>query len=54
MPNAAKGARAEAREVPLRPDIVRLLRRWEVEDAVVGCPRVIHYKGRPVRSISRA
>lgn len=54
MPNAAKGARAEAREVPLRPDIVRLLRRWEVEDAAVGCPWVIHYKGRPVRSISRA
>lgn len=54
MPNAAKGARAEAREVPLRQDILRLLRRWEIEDAGNGCPWVIHYKGHPVRSISRA
>ena len=54
MPNAAKGARAEAREVPLRQDVLRLLRRWEAEDAGNGCPWVIHYRGRPVRSISRA
>lgn len=54
MPNAAKGARAEAREVPLRQDILRLLRRWEVEDAGNGCPWVINYRGHPVRSISRA
>ena len=53
-PNAAKGARAEAREVPLRADVLRLLRRWEAEDAALGCPWVIHYRGRPVRSISRA
>ena len=38
MPNAAKGARAEAREVPLRQDVLRLLRRWEAEDAALGCP----------------
>ena len=54
MPNAAKGARSEAREVPLRQDVLRLLRRWEAEDAGNGCPWVIHYRGRPVRSISRA
>ena len=54
MPNAAKGARAEAREVPLRQDVLRLLRRWEAEDAGYGCQWVIHYRGRPVRSISRA
>lgn len=54
MPNAAKGARAEAREVPLRQDVLRLLRCWEAEDAGNGCPWVIHYRGRPVRSISRA
>ena len=54
MPNAAMGARAEAREVPLRQDVLRLLRRWEAEDAGNGCPWVIHYRGRPVRSISRA
>ena len=54
MPNAAKGARAEAREVPLRQDVLRLLRRWEAEDAGNGCQWVVHYRGRPVRSISRA
>ena len=54
MPNAAKGARAEAREVPLRQDVLRPLRRWEAEDAGNGCPWGIHYRGRPVRSISRA
>ena len=54
MPNAAKGAPLEAREVPLRPDVLRLLRRWEKEDAALGCTWVIHYKGHPVRSISRA
>lgn len=53
MPNAAKGARAEAREVPLRADVLRLLLRWEKEDAANGCQWVIHYKGRCVRSISR-
>lgn len=54
MPNAAKGVPLEAREVPLRPDVLRLLRRWEKEDAALGCTWVIHYKGHPVRSISRA
>lgn len=54
MPNASKGAPLEAREVPLRPDVLRLLRRWEKEDAALGCVWVIHYKGQPVRSISRA
>lgn len=54
MPNAAKGASLEAREVPLRADVLRLLRRWEAEDVALGCPWVIHYRGRPVRSISRA
>ena len=39
---------------PLRQDVLRLLRRWEAEDAGNGCPWVIHYRGRPVRSISRA
>ncbi|EFL85807.1 hypothetical protein HMPREF0326_01510 [Desulfovibrio sp. 3_1_syn3] len=54
MPNASKGAPLEAREVPLRSDLLRMLRQWEKEDAALGCPWVIHYKGRPVRSISRA
>ena len=54
MPQAAKGARSEAREVPLRRDILSLLRRWEKQDAIAECPWVIHYRGKPLRSISRA
>lgn len=54
MPQAAKGARLEAREIPLRRDILDPLRRWEQQDAAAGCPWVIHYKGRSLRSISRA
>lgn len=54
MPQAAKGARSEAREVPLRRDILSLLRRWEKQDGIAGCPWVIHYRGKPLRSISRA
>ena len=42
MPQAAKGARSEAREVPLRRDILSLLRRWEKQDGIAGCPWVIH------------
>ena len=49
MPQAAKGARSEAREVPLRRDILSLLRRWEKQDGIAGCPWVIHYRGKPLR-----
>jgi integrase len=54
MPNARKGAREEYRDVPLRPDVLRLVREWASEDAALGCPWVIHHKGRPVRTIRRA
>ncbi len=54
MPNADKGAKKEAREVPIREDILPLLRRWESEDAATGCPWVIHHKLRPVRCITGA
>lgn len=52
MPNAHKGALDEARDVPIRDDIVALLRQWQAEDAQTGCEYVINYKERPVRSIS--
>ena len=47
MPNADKGgSKEEAREVPIREDILDLLRQWEEKDAAIGCPWVIHHKGR--------
>ena len=52
MPNAHKGALDESRDVPIRDDVLVLLRGWQEEDALGGCEYVIAYKGRPVRSIS--
>ena len=52
MPNAHKGSRDEVRDVPIRDDVLALLREWQEEDARGGCEYVIAYKGRPVRSIS--
>ena len=54
MPQAAKGARAEGRAVPIRQDILGQLRAWAAQDAAVQCPWVVHYKGRPVRNVSHA
>lgn len=55
MPNADKGgSKLEAREVPIREDIVELLKQWEHDDTAIGCPWVIHHKGKQVRCINRA
>jgi integrase len=54
MPNAQKGARLEYRDIPLRADTLRLVRQWAAQDAAIDCPWVIHHKGKPVRTISRA
>lgn len=54
MPNAHKGAREESRIVPVRDDVLPLLRQWAAEDAALACPWVIHYRGRQVRCIGHA
>ena len=54
MPQAAKGARAEGRAVPIRQDILGQLRAWAAQDVAIQCPWVVHYKGRPVRNVSHA
>lgn len=54
MPNAAKGAKDDSRIVPIRDDILPLLRAWKGEDEKQGCPWVIHWQGRPVRCIGHA
>ena len=38
--------------MPIRDDVLGLLRRWHEEDRQTGSAYVIAYKGRPVRSIS--
>lgn len=54
MPNAHKGAREESRIVPVRDDVLPLLRQWAEADAALGCPWVIHWLGRQVRCIGHA
>jgi len=54
MPNAAKGAKDDSRIVPIRDDILPLLREWREEDEKRACPWVIHWRGRPVRCIGHA
>jgi integrase len=54
MPNAHKGASDESRDVPMHSDAIPLIRQWQADDGALGCPWVIHHKGRPVRTISRA
>lgn len=54
MPNAAKGAREDSRIVPIRDDILPLLRAWLAEDCRLGIQWVIHWHGRPVRCIGHA
>lgn len=54
MPNAAKGAKENARELPIRESLLPLLRQWLNEDMGSGAGHVIHWRGRPVRTIHRA
>jgi integrase len=54
MPNAHKGAADESRDVPIHKAVLPLIRKWQAEDLVLGCPWVIHYRGEPVRRIGRA
>ncbi len=50
---ADKGARHPYRDVPLRPDVLTLLRVWQAHDTQShGSPYVINYKGDAVRSIN--
>ena len=55
MPCARKNRKREARrEIPISPHILPVLKKWRREDAACGYEYVIHYGGRPVKSISRA
>ena len=54
MPNAAKGAKESARELPIRESILPLLRQWLDEDMRSGAEHVVHWQGQSVRTIHRA
>lgn len=54
MPNAAKGAKESARELPIRESLLPLLRQWIDEDMRNGAEHVVHWRGRPVRTIHRS
>ena len=54
MPSAHKNDRQDARDVPIRQALLPLLRQWRQQDAALGIATVISWRGRPVRSITRA
>ena len=54
MPSAHKNNRQDARDVPIRRALLPLLRQWRQQDAARGIATVISWRGRPLRSITRA
>ena len=55
MPCAQKNRKRDARrEVPISPHIMPALNAWRKQDMKEGQEYVIHYGGKPVRSISKA
>lgn len=54
MPNAAKGCGNEMRTIPIHPELLSLLSAWMRQDADSACSWVIHWRGRPMRSIAAA
>lgn len=54
VPNAHKGNAEPWREVPIQEQIAPLLQHWRDVDAIMGITQVVHYRGRPVRTIKKA
>ena len=52
--NAAGNPRTPWRDIPIRADLMPLIRAWHDEDAGIGATHLIHYKGKPVGSIKTA
>jgi integrase len=51
--SAHKGG-PEARDVPIHPELLPRLQAWHAEDAKRRVKYIVHYYGRPVKSIGRA
>lgn len=54
MPNAYKGAEEDSRIVPIRDDVIPIMREWQQADAAKGYQWVIHWHGKQVRHIGHA
>lgn len=54
MPSAHKNQREDGRDVPVRNALLPFLRVWFQQDAKRGVEHVIHWDGRPLRSIAKA
>lgn len=51
VPNAKKGYGEPWRDVPIRDDILPLIKKWHDEDKSSGMTFVVHYNGKPVHKI---
>lgn len=51
IPNAKKGIGEPWREVPIKTGLLPLFQKWKEEDCQAGAIYVIHYRGRPIKSI---
>lgn len=51
---AMKNINAPWREVPIRETLQPLFKDWQEADAVIGMDYLIHYNGKPVKSIKKA
>lgn len=52
--SADKNPNKPYRDVPIRADLLDAIEQWEKEDAGLNPEVIIHYKGRPVKSIKTA
>ncbi len=52
--SADKNPNKHYRDVPIRADLLDAIKQWEVEDAGLNPDVLVHYKGRPVKSIKTA
>lgn len=51
--SAQKGG-PQARAVPIHPELLPRMRRWHADDRDLGIRHIVHYYGRPVKSIGKA
>ncbi|MEZ7198330.1 tyrosine-type recombinase/integrase [Pseudodesulfovibrio karagichevae] len=51
---AAKKGKGQWRQVPIREDVLPVLKQWKAEDDECGATHIINYRGKPVASIRKA
>ena len=54
VPNAKKGAAEMWRDVPIRDDLLSILRQWLAADAEKGLDHVVTYRGKPIKKVNTA